>query len=77
MQLRPSLRFEVTAINPPAYSGTELITPIQSFIVHAWSQSYKTSYGRNLATRGLPTNIELGWKGLPGTNALACYNLRP
>ncbi len=27
-------------------------------------------YGRLLA---LPTNIRLGWKGLPGTNALAYY----
>jgi hypothetical protein len=33
----------------------------------------KTFYGCNLRAPALPTNIRLGWKGIPGTNTLAHY----
>jgi hypothetical protein len=45
-----------------------------------WGQCYKTFYDPTLELEFLlgqaqasPSNIRLGWKGLPGTNALAYY----
>ena len=53
-----------------------------SSLTSSWGQSYKTFYARNLQSQVLhsrvgswPTNIRLGWKGLPETNILAyCEN---
>jgi hypothetical protein len=56
----------------------------KNFDIDTWGQSYKTFYGHNIRIfiiismsvnfqSMLPTNIGLGWKGLPVTNTLAYY----
>ncbi len=41
------------------------------FASKAWD--YLSEAHFRYSTLDLPTNIRLGWKGLPGTNALPCY----
>jgi hypothetical protein len=62
--------------NTIAYYSTGDITNEESYIAKAPGAYPRvgqvTSLGYNLA---LPANIRLGWKGSPGTNTLAYYEI--